>query len=48
MRFEIRHFIVSMALMISGCVTTPAPFEIGDEAPPPAGCIEGRTRGVDC
>lgn len=26
----------------------PTPFEIGDEAPPPAGCIEGRPRGVDC
>lgn len=38
------------ALLLGGCVTLggPTPFELGDEAPPPAGCIEGRARGVDC
>ena len=37
------------ALLLGGCTTAgPAPIEIGAEAPPPAGCIEGRARGVDC
>ncbi len=41
---------VWLAILLGGCVTTagPAPFELGDEAPPPAGCIEGRAHGVDC
>ena len=41
---------VVVALALGGCVTMngPTPFEIGDEAPPPAGCVEGRARGVDC
>lgn len=36
------------ALLLGGCATGPAPIEIGAEAPPPPGCIEGRARGVDC
>jgi hypothetical protein len=37
------------ALLLGGCATTgPTPFELGDEAPPPMGCIQGRARGVDC
>ena len=36
-------------LLLGGCATTgPTPFETSAEAPPPAGCIQGRTRGVDC
>ena len=26
----------------------PTPFKLGDEARPPVGCIEARTRGIDC
>lgn len=34
---------------LNGCVSNPpTPFETGEEVAPPIGCIEGRTRGVDC
>lgn len=41
---------VWLAILLGGCATTqgPAPIEIGAEAPPPMGCLEGRARGVDC
>ena len=41
---------IAIALALAGCVTMsgPTPFEVGGEAPPPAGCVEGRERGVDC
>lgn len=40
---------LALVLLLGGCATTgPTPFELGDEAPPPYGCIEGRMRGVDC
>ena len=38
----------SAALLVSGCETIPTKFEIGTEVAPPAGCVEGRRRGVDC
>lgn len=37
-----------ICLLLAGCASAPTPFEIGAEAPPPMGCIEGRGRGVDC
>jgi len=41
--------LIVFALLLYGCATTgPTPFELGDETSPPAGCLEGRARGVDC
>lgn len=37
-----------ICLLLLGCTHNPTPFKTGAEAPPPAGCIEGRARGVDC
>ena len=51
MRYVMRVLVFAVVgVALSGCVTSggPTPFEIGDEAPPPAGCVEGRARGVDC
>lgn len=39
---------LSASLLLSGCETTTTKFEIGTEVTPPAGCVEGRRRGVDC
>lgn len=37
-------------LGLGGCMERedPDPFQTGEPVPPPAGCTEGRTRGVDC
>jgi len=37
-------------LQLTGCASasTAEPFVLGDETVPPRGCIEARTRGVDC
>ena len=50
MRYVLVLVFAVVGVALGGCVTAgaPTPFEIGDEAPPPAGCIEGRARGVDC
>ena len=38
-----------VGLQLSACAPIkPAPVELGEEIRPPAGCIEGRKRGVDC
>lgn len=44
------HLILLCSFLLAGCPTTqgPAPIEIGAEAPPPLGCLNGRARGVDC
>ena len=37
---------ILIALLLSGC--SPTPFVLGDEVPPPYGCIEARGRGHEC
>ena len=42
------RWLLILLLSLVGCNHNPTPFATGVEAPPPAGCIEGRARGVDC
>jgi len=37
---------VAVTMFIAAC--TPSKFILGAETPPPAGCVEARTRGHDC
>jgi len=39
---------LSLCLLLSACAAPPTPFQVGAEVPPPAGCIEYRTRGGRC
>jgi len=42
-----KHLIVLVILLLAGCAA-PKPFVDGAAVPAPAGCIEARTRGVNC
>ena len=40
----------SSGVVRSGIFSSPAPtpFKLGNETKPPVGCVEARTRGIDC
>lgn len=41
--------ILFLCALLMGCATSePTPFETGEEVLPPMGCMEGRSRDVDC
>jgi hypothetical protein len=40
--------VVLLALLAGGCVPELRPVPVGDVVNPPAGCLEGRGRGVEC
>lgn len=35
-------------LLLAACVSEPTPFQLGEEALPPHGCIDYRERGGAC